>query len=104
MKISKPKRRRKREENVASRPNKITVKYFIRTNKENVPVCCKFFKSVFSVTTRRLNTIAKYVQEGSCIKEKRGGNRKELLFKGKRDKVIDFISKLRGRLMRFFFF
>lgn len=67
-----------------------------RRSTEAVKVCRNFFMTALAVKNHRLFTICKTVDSGDIPKERRGGDHvsKKSLFK--RDKVQEFIGKLRG--------
>lgn len=64
---------------------------------ENQRVCQSFFANAFSVSQKRLQTIAKKIQDGSGIIGTRGGDTKSKKMTLIREKVEGFIKKLKGR-------
>lgn len=88
--------KRRRTFNEAYSPRLVQSKYFIR-NRQNmlIPVCLKTFLNTLNVSRFRVNLLAKqFHMTGEMPLERRGGNRKEILFEAKRNQVISFISKL----------
>lgn len=97
MDVALPKRSRVRGEVRKNKRHRVAVKYFlISPEKERIPVCSKFFVNLFGVGQRRLNTIADGILSGNGVVEKRGGDHKLRKFSTKREKVYEFISKLRA--------
>jgi hypothetical protein len=92
------KRRRPRPKSKNQRPNAHNVSYSLVTKDRRViPVCKKFFCSVMLVKPTRLRTITTSVSKGLHITEKRGGDRKSQKSAVKKQMVVDFIKKLRGK-------
>ena len=97
MKVKSPRRRRVRGETPKNNPTSITVNYHIlRSGKEVIPVCANFFRKLFGIGVSRIMTIAKGIQSGKGVQDKRGGDHKVGKFQAKRQKVTEFLSKLRA--------
>lgn len=71
--IPKRKRSRKLED---QKHHKFTLKYHIRKQNEQFLVCQKMFLTAFNVSQKSVQNIAKRMQAGTGITEKRGGDRK----------------------------
>ncbi len=76
----------------------VTVNYEVplRNEKERVPVCSKFFQSIFEVKARRILTIARGMQSGNGFEDKRGGTRERPGYAEKREAVRVFIQNLKA--------
>lgn len=95
MSVSVPKRRRPRKD--GEKLNSMFIRYQVRVHDETLPVCCKFFRTLFSIGQSRANSIAKSVMSCKPITERRGGDRKSKLYAEKKQSVINFLSKLKAR-------
>lgn len=89
----------KRSKENATKQRKFSVAFFLlSTGKSIVPVCKRFFFcQALSLTSRRLNNLAKTIDKGDIPKEKRGGDRKSMKFAEQKDSVRRFIAALPGK-------
>ena len=73
--------------------------FLMRQTKEKVRVCKDFFLKALGLGRTRVENIAKhcYSGSGSLRCEKRGGDRKEEKFRGKKQTVRKFLKQLMGR-------
>lgn len=114
LKYCKPKKIKRRRGQPNSNQRKLLqtkFKVFCLSQKCIVPVCQIAFLNILQITKHRVQTIMKhFFRTGSLKTERRGGNRKELLFKEKLDAVKTFISSFncdephycRGKTKRFY--
>lgn len=65
-------------------------------NKKKIYICQKLFLAIFSVSQRRVNTIARKMQSGSGIVDKRGGDKRSFKNINKFEAVKKFIASLKG--------
>jgi hypothetical protein len=97
MEVKLPKRGRFRGPMRKNKPHSFVVNYFLKAaDNQNIPVCTKFFRKLFGVGQRRLNTIAEGCKTGEGVVDKRGGDHKEPKYGEKRVKVYEFLSKLKA--------
>jgi hypothetical protein len=97
MEVKLPKRGRFRGPMRKNKPHSFVVNYFLKAaDNQNIPVCAKFFRKLFGVGQRRLNTIAEGCKTGEGEVDKRGGDHKERKYGEKRVKVYEFLSKLKA--------
>ena len=97
IRVSSPKRRRPRANTRKSTSMIVAYHIPVGLNRYMKPVCAKFFAKLFGFGHSRLNTIAKSVMCGEECRERSGGDHKKEKFAAKREKVISFISNLKGR-------
>lgn len=90
-----PAKRRRQSKDIRQRD--ATVSYMLNSNNKTVRVCKTFFAAVFGLSKHRLGTVAKVMEEGGVPKEKRGGDRISHKTVSKKEKVRQFIGKLRGK-------
>ncbi|CAH2009657.1 unnamed protein product [Acanthoscelides obtectus] len=74
----------------------IPVTYTVWKNGKKVYICLKLFLAIFSVIQRRENTIARKIQSGSGIIEKRGEDKRSFNNVNKFEAVKEFIASLKG--------
>lgn len=89
-------KRRRSNQNKRSRKD-FTIQYrILNDKKEFVPVCQKFFLSALKVTRNRVEYFMKlFYYTGRVGTETRGGNRKENLFRERKNLVRQFLFKLK---------
>lgn len=97
LEISTPKRKRSRRLHDPKHHN-LSVKYklWVRSPAEKRTVCQKMFLSVFGVSQRRVQNIARNMKIGCGIVERRGGDHRSHKNTEKREKVKEFIANLKG--------
>lgn len=88
---------RKRSRNLQNeKHHSMSIKYKIWTSSTKKDVCQKMFLSVFGVSQRRVQNIAKKMKSGVGIVENRGGDHRSYKTTSKKLKVIEFIRNLKG--------
>lgn len=96
MDVTVPKRERVRGNARKNKRHRVAVKYFLLSSDRRISVCSDFFKKLFGVGQRRLNTIAEGIKTGRGVIDKRGGDHKVKTYAGKRKKVYEFIANLKA--------
>ncbi|CAH1115501.1 unnamed protein product [Psylliodes chrysocephalus] len=80
------------------RARKATVGYMSKSGKNGVRVCKGFFATIFSIPYNRLTIVAKVLETGNSPSGKKwGGDRKSQKSATTKERVREFIGKLRGK-------
>lgn len=90
-------RKRSLKENPKAR--EFSTLYHLRPkeSKRPVRVCLNFFTKALNISKDRVNFLCKKMSKGEVLKDRRGGDKISHKQQGKKDKIIEFIGKLRGR-------
>ncbi|XP_072402171.1 uncharacterized protein [Diabrotica undecimpunctata] len=94
MDVEKPDRSRNRK--IERKSHNFFIRYHVWKNGKKICICQKLFLSIFSVSQRRVNTIARKMQSGSGIVENRGGDKRSFKNVKKFEAVKKFIASLKG--------
>lgn len=97
--VETPKRRRSHEGNDEYHRKQVTIKYFIPSLCENevtnVPVCKNLFVNTLKISKDRVQNICKkFLETGEAPLEARGGDKKSVLYTGRKQAVKTFIEKI----------
>lgn len=100
MTIQKPLRtdRRKINKTKINSIDRNTVKYYIPTKEGKIAVCASAFRSISSISRKRLNIISKNFQLDLCSPiEKRGGKRENPIDQQVTESIIEHITQFKAK-------